>query len=664
MLEPEQNGGNVILGSQLSLTMSSEDTEKGNNVKEEVEGEEKKHQSQKEAKKRKEMEPRSNKLLTVEASTDEEDSTKCALTAWAFEPEKMRYALAKMIILDGLPFAFSEKPGFRKLLSEACPWFNVPSRRTTIRDCVSIYYREKQKLKKFFKENCERVSLTTNTWTSMQQQSYMCVTAHFLDTDWKLHKRIIGFFLISCRKGEEIGKDVKRCLVYWGLEKVFSITVDDASANDGTISYLKMVMNNAKTSIAKGQYIHMRCAAHAINLIVSDCLRELDIPVKRVRAAVRFIRNCPSRITQFKRCADLEKVDSKAFLPLDVCTKWNSTYLMLKTAATYEKVFDRYGDDDPYFATELNSEEEPGVPEALDWEYARKISEFLEPFYNLTVRVSAYNHCTSHIFFHEIADVYILLTEWCESTDALRKEMAERMIAKYNKYWGDHESFNILIFVAVALDPRYKLSDYTRFATYEMFGEIKGEEVWKKMRETLNDLFKEYVKMYASSEKKEMESDVVQGMSLMRSLIAKRMRMNNTAVDLTKSELEKYLAEETEADTTKFDILEWWKVKSSRFPVLSRLARDVLAVPISAVATEFAFSTGGRILDEFRSSLTPFILQALICAQDWMLGSAPVNDEEDTEQLTEVVEELLEEMVGLNLSETSSSYDNSISDDA
>lgn len=45
-------------------------------------------------------------------------------------------------------------------------------------------------------------------------------------------------------------------------------------------------------------------------------------------------------------------------------------------------------------------------------------------------------------FFHEIAEVYILLREWCECTDALRKEMAERMIAKYKKYWGDHESFN------------------------------------------------------------------------------------------------------------------------------------------------------------------------------------------------------------------------------
>ena len=57
--------------------------------------------------------------------------------------------------------------------------------------------------------------------------------------------------------------------------------------------------------------------------------------------------------------------------------------------------------------------------------------------------------------------------------------MAERMIAEYDKYWGACESFNTLIFVSVALDPRYKLSDYTRFATYERFGEIKGEEVWK-----------------------------------------------------------------------------------------------------------------------------------------------------------------------------------------
>nr|XP_009804673.1 PREDICTED: uncharacterized protein LOC104249862 [Nicotiana sylvestris] len=50
-----------------------------------------------------------------------------------------------------------------------------------------------------------------------------------------------------------------------------------------------------------------------------------------------------------------------------------------------------------------------------------------------------------------------------------------------------------------------------------------------------------------------------------------------------------------------------------RFSILSELARDVLAIPISSVATECAFSTGGRILYSFRSSLTPKCVQALIC---------------------------------------------------
>ena len=64
--------------------------------------------------------------------------------------------------------------------------------------------------------------------------------------------------------------------------------------------------------------------------------------------------------------------------------------------------------------------------------------------------------------------------------------------------------------------------------------------------------------------------------------------------------------------------MRWWKLNSERFPLLSRMARDILAVPISIVASESAFSTGGRILDVFRSSLTPKIVEVLICAQYWI----------------------------------------------
>ncbi|XP_045811029.1 zinc finger BED domain-containing protein RICESLEEPER 3-like isoform X2 [Trifolium pratense] len=54
------------------------------------------------------------------------------------------------------------------------------------------------------------------------------------------------------------------------------------------------------------------------------------------------------------------------------------------------------------------------------------------------------------------------------------------------------------------------------------------------------------------------------------------------------------------------DVLIWWKDNCTRYPVLARIAREVLAIPVSTVASESAFSTGGRVLD------------ALICTQDWV----------------------------------------------
>ncbi|KAK1383621.1 hypothetical protein POM88_021356 [Heracleum sosnowskyi] len=50
----------------------------------------------------------------------------------------------------------------------------------------------------------------------------------------------------------------------------------------------------------------------------------------------------------------------------------------------------------------------------------------------------------------------------------------------------------------------------------------------------------------------------------------------------------------------------------------SKMARDVLAIPVSTVASESTFSTSGRILDSFRSSLSPKMLEALVCTQSWL----------------------------------------------
>jgi hypothetical protein len=71
----------------------------------------------------------------------------------------------------------------------------------------------------------------------------------------------------------------------------------------------------------------------------------------------------------------------------------------------------------------------------------------------------------------------------------------------------------------------------------------------------------------------------------MKSLIAQKLKQHKYGGGNNKSELETFLAEDTELKDYKFDILGWWKVNSSRFPVLARLAHDVLAIPVSTVAS-------------------------------------------------------------------------------
>ncbi|CAN0903605.1 Putative AC9 transposase [Linum grandiflorum] len=68
------------------------------------------------------------------------------------------------------------------------------------------------------------------------------------------------------------------------------------------------------------------------------------------------------------------------------------------------------------------------------------------------------------------------------------------------------------------------------------------------------------------------------------------------------------------------------------------MVRDIFGVPISSVSSESAFSTGGRILDSFRSSLTPSIVEALICSGDSLRSSnsSLLPDEEDLDELAEI----------------------------
>ena len=90
-----------------------------------------------------------------------------------------------------------------------------------------------------------------------------------------------------------------------------------------------------------------------------------------------------------------------------------------------------------------------------------------------------------------------------------------------------------------------------------------------------------------------------------------KQKLNETGVREKKDELETYLKESVEHPDlmigTEYDVLSWWRKNSVKYPVLSEIARDVLALQVASVASESAFSTSGRLLEPHRSCLTHYV---------------------------------------------------------
>ena len=73
----------------------------------------------------------------------------------------------------------------------------------------------------------------------------------------------------------------------------------------------------------------------------------------------------------------------------------------------------------------------------------------------------------------------------------------------------------------------------------------------------------------------------------------------------------------TKKEKREMDVLQWWNQHQGRFPIVAQMARDILFVSVSTIASESAFSTGGWIVEDRRCSLTDEMIEAITCLWDW-----------------------------------------------
>ncbi|KAG2673937.1 hypothetical protein I3760_13G112600 [Carya illinoinensis] len=329
-----------------------------------------------------------------------------------YNPDECRRKLARMIVMDELLFQFVEGKGFQEFVQELEPRFVLPSRHIMANDIKKMYIRDKDVLNGQLAGLV--VCLTTDTWISIQNMNYMSLTVHFVDIDWVLYKKIIKFCQITDHKGETIGKALEAAIKEWGLEKVLSVSVDNA-------------------------------------------LKDVDDSVARVRMAMKWVRSSPSKLEKFKVAAKATGITSKKGLCTDVPTRWNSNFLMLEAAQEYKTAFQLLGDEDIQYVKYFDEHGGSRKPNDDDWMAVSTFVDFLGLFYDVTLNISSSLYPTSPWFCQQICRVKEELEDMRRGSNEKMRGMTVTMMLKYDKYWGDLTRMNIFLYVDVILDSRLKV---------------------------------------------------------------------------------------------------------------------------------------------------------------------------------------------------------------
>ncbi|OMO90348.1 hypothetical protein COLO4_19223 [Corchorus olitorius] len=498
----------------------------------------------------------------------------------------VRRMLAECVIEHEYPFEWVEHRKVRELCCYLNKDFKPISRNTCKGDCLKIHLEMKEELKSILGKVSSKISLTCDMWSSCTSDGYLCLTAHYVNDDWKLCFKILNFFNVPPpHSATYLYNTIYGLLREWGIEKkICSITLDNASNMNNMQELLRFQLDQNDALVAHGKYFHVRCCAHILNLIVQSGLEVIKVGLLKIRECVKYVEGSEGRKIKFRECVAQAGFEYSKGLWLDVPTRWNSTYLMIERFLYYRSAFEVLSRTYEVFALEYLAD--------YEFPWIEHIFQFLKPFYDITLLFSGSDYPTANLYFENVFIIQKNIEKELLSTYVIFREMALNMKNKFSKYWEEH---TMVLSFACILDPRFKL----QLLQY-LFPQLGSqyEDSSQLILEQMKKLFEEY--------------------KLQRGNMS--FRNFGGQFNSNKSELESYLEENREDYELQLDVLDFLKKNEFRYPTLSRMARDILSIPITIVALESAFSIGGRVITKWRSSLTTTNAEVLITTRNWLYG--------------------------------------------
>jgi len=301
--------------------------------------------------------------------------------------------LAKMIIVHEYPLSMVEHSSFAIFSQSLQPKFKMPDLDAIETEIMTIHQKEKQNISILFGTMPGWVSLTIGLYTTSQTLGYVSLTGHFIGNDWKLHKRMLNFMMVSSPHSENVLSDaIGYCLSEWNMKsKLFTITLDNScSSHDIYSANLRDHLSNKNALILKGKLFVVRCFAHVLNMVAQDVIASIHGIIYNIRESVKYVKATIEREAKFVDISEQHQIPSSKSLSLDVHMQWNTTYLMLVAALDFRHVFASLETYDPDYNLALT---------VNDWKKVEIVCTYLKLLYDSANTIIASVDPTSNIYF-------------------------------------------------------------------------------------------------------------------------------------------------------------------------------------------------------------------------------------------------------------------------